>query len=108
TGEYTMDEASRQAALAALEKVKEELNVEVEYVQYTQDVRNELITSVLANDPVCDIAGIWGGAESTILAQNILQPLDDYVHLFEDEEYSWMLYDKIYGHYYFLTWKQTF
>jgi len=108
TGEYTMDEASRQAALAALEKVKEELNVEVEFIQYTQDVRSELITSVLANDPVCDIAGIWGGAESTILAQNILQPLDDYAYLFEDEEYSWMWYDKIYGHHYFLTWKQTF
>ena len=108
TGEYTMDEASRQAALAALEKVKEELNVEVEYVQYVQDVRSELITSVLANDPVCDIAGIWGGAESTILAQNILQELDEYAYLYEDDEYSWMWYDKIYGHNYFLTWKQTF
>ena len=108
TGEYTMPEANRQAALAALEKVKEELNVEIEYIQYAQDVRNELITSVLAGNPVCDMAGIWGGAESTILAQNVLQQLDEYSNMYESDEYSWMLYDKIYGHNYFLTSTQRF
>lgn len=108
TGEYTMAEADRQAALAALAKVKEELNVEVEFVQYTQDVRSELITSVLAGNPIVDIACMWGGSESTILAQNILQELDDYQSLYEDPEYSWMMYDKVYGHNYFFSWKQTF
>lgn len=76
TGEYTMPEAQRQAALAALAKVKDEMNVDIEFIVYAQDVRNELLTSVLAGNPVCDIAGIWGGAEATILAQNIMQPLD--------------------------------
>lgn len=108
TGEYVMDEASRQASLAALEAAKEQLNVEIEFVQYAQDTRSELITSVLANNPVCDIAILWGGSENTILSQNILQPLDDYADMFSDEEYSWMLYDKMYGHYYFLTSKQAF
>lgn len=108
TGEYTMDEASRQAALAALDKVKQELNVEVEFVEYTQDVRNELITSVLAGDPICDIACLWGGSESTILAQNILQELDSYEDMFKESEDSWMWYDKLYGHNYFFSWKQPF
>lgn len=108
TGEYTMDEASRQASLAALQAAKEQLNVDVEFVQYATDTRSELITSVLANNPVCDIAVLWGGSENTILSQNILQPLDDYADMFSDSEYSWMFYDKLYGHNYFLTSKQAF
>ncbi len=108
TGEYTMEEASRQASLAALQAVKDQLNVEVEFIQYATDTRSELITSVLANNPVCDIAILWGGSENTVLSQNILQPLDDYADMFADEEYSWMLYDKLYGHNYFLTSKQAF
>lgn len=103
TGEYTMEESSRQAALAALDAVKEQLNVEFEFVQYSDDVRNELMTSVLAGDPVCDLALIWGGAEGTILAQNVLQQLDDYSYIFEDEETSWMFYDKLYGHNYLMS-----
>lgn len=108
TGEYTLGEAERQASIAALNKAKEELNVDVEFVQYAQDTRSELITSVLAGNPVCDIAMIWGGAEATILAQNILQELDDYADLFKEEEYSWMFYDSLYGHNYFLSGKQAF
>jgi ABC-type glycerol-3-phosphate transport system substrate-binding protein len=56
TGEYTMPEAERQAALAALDAVKKQMNVEIEFVQYATDTRSELITSVLANNPVCDMA----------------------------------------------------
>ena len=83
TGEYTMAETERQAGLAGLQAVKDQLNVEFEFVQYSQDTRVELMTSVLAGDPVCEIANIWGGAESTILAQNVLQPLDDYTSAFD-------------------------
>ena len=108
TGEYTMSEADRQAALAGLAAAKEQLNVEVEFIQWATDVRSELITSVLANNPVADIVLMWGGSENTILSQNILQPLDEYVDLFAEPEYSWMLYDKMYGHNYFLTSKQAF
>lgn len=108
TGEYTLGEAERQASIAALNKAKELLNVDVEFVQYAQDTRSELITSVLAGNPVCDIAMIWGGAEATILAQNILQELDDYKDLFKEEEYSWMFYNSLYGHDYFVSGKQAF
>ncbi len=108
TGEYTMAETERQAALAALDAVKSELNVEFEFVQYSSDVRTELMTSVLAGDPVCDLATIWGGAEGTILAQNVLQELDDYADIFADEEVSWMFDDKLYGHNYLLSFTERF
>ncbi len=108
TGEYTMAESERQAALAGLQAVKDELNVEFEFVEYSQDTRVELMTSVLAGDPVCDIANIWGGAEGTILAQNVLQELDNYADIFADEESSWMFYDKLYGHNYLLSFTERF
>jgi hypothetical protein len=108
TGEYTMGEAERQAALAALDAVKKELNVEFEFVQYSGDTRNDLMTSVLAGDPICDLATIWGGAEGTILAQNVLQELDGYEDLFADDNYSWMWVDKLYGHNYFLSFTERF
>ena len=103
TGEYTMEESKRQAALAALEVVKNDLNVEFEFIQYSGDVRNDLMTSVLAGNPVCDLALIWGGAEGTILAQNVLQQLDDYADIFSTDDTSWMFYDKLYGHNYLLS-----
>ena len=102
TGEYTMGESERQAALAGLEAIKNELNVEYEFIQYAEDTRTELMTSVLAGDPVCDIAVLWGGSEATVLAQNVLQKLDDYVGLFEDDEASWLLDEALFGHYYLL------
>lgn len=103
TGEYTMGESERQAALAALDAIKNDLNVEFEFIQYSDDVRNELMTSVLAGNPVCDLAIIWGGAEGTILAQNVLQQLDNYSDIFADDETAWMFYDKLYGHNYLLS-----
>lgn len=102
TGEYTMNEADRQAALAGLQAIKDELNVEFEFIQYAEDTRTELLTSVLAGDPVCDIAVLWNGSESTVLAQNVLQKLDDYVGLFQDDETSWLLDEALFGHYYLL------
>lgn len=108
TGEYTMAEDKRQAYLAALDAIKEQYNVEFEFVQYADDTRNELMTSVLAGDPVCDLATIWGGAEGTILAQNVLQEIDAYKDIFSDEGVSWMLDDQLYGHYYLLSFTERF
>ncbi len=100
TGEYTMEESRRQAALAGLAAIKEAYNVEFEFLQYPVDVQSDLMTSVLAGDPICDIALLWGGVEPTILAQNVLQDLTPYVDLFEGEEASWLLKDPMFdGHY---------
>ncbi len=104
TGTYSItDEADRQLRLAAEEAIKEAYGVEIEYVQYSQDTRNELVLSVLAGNPVCDLALMWGGSENTVLAQNILRPLDQWAADFATDEYSWMLYSQLYGHNYFIT-----
>ena len=106
TGNYTIgDEEDRLIRLAAEDAVREAYNVEIQYVQYAQDTRSELVLSVLAGNPVCDLALMWNGSENTVLAQNILQPLDDYVGLYEGA--SWMLPDKVYGHNYFLNANQS-
>jgi len=103
TGEYTMEENKRQAALAGLAAIKEAYNVEFEFLQYPVDVQSDLMTSVLAGDPICDIALLWGGVEPTILAQNVLQDLTPYVDLFEGEEASWLLKDPMFGGHYLLN-----
>lgn len=103
TGEYTMGEAQRQAALVALQAVKETYNVDIEFLQYPVDVLTDLMTSVLAGDPICDLALMWGGSEPTILKQNVLQDLTPYVEegLFEGSE--WNLQDPLFGGHYLLN-----
>jgi len=41
--------------------------------------------------------------EGTLLAENVLQPLDGYEDLFQDEDSSWMYVGKVYGNHYFLN-----
>ena len=107
TGAYTIgDEEDRLIRVAAEEAVKAAYNVEIQYVQYAQDTRSELVLSVLAGNPVCDLALMWNGSENTVLAQNILQPLDAYTGLYDGA--AWMLPDKVYGHNYFLNANQSF
>ena len=107
TGAFTIgDEEDRLIRIAAEEAVKEKYNVDIEYVQYAQDTRSELVLSVLAGNPVCDLALMWNGSENTVLAQNILQPLDDYTGLYDGA--AWMMPDKVYGHNYFLNANVSF
>lgn len=107
TGAYAMtDEADRLLRVAAEEAVLAKHNVKIEYVQYAQDTRSELVLSVLAGNPVCDVALMWNGSENTVLAQNILQPLDAYVDVFEGAD--WMLPAPVYGHNYFINSNQSF
>ncbi len=105
TGEYTMGERERQAALAGLEAIKKAYNVEFEFLQYPVDVASDLMTSVLAQDPICDLALMWGGVEPTILAQNVLQDLSAYTGLFEDDEASWLLKGSVFDGYYLLGYE---
>lgn len=104
TGEYVMAADQREARYAAEAAILEELGVVFEYVAYPVNTTEDLLQSVMAGDPICDLAVMWGGSEATVLSQNVLQKLDDYAYIFlEDEEYSWMLYDKLYGSYYMLS-----
>lgn len=107
TGTYAMtDEADRLLRVAAEEAVLAKHNVKIEYVQYAQDTRSELVLSVLAGNPVCDLALMWNGSENTVLAQNVLQPLDAYVGIFEGAD--WMLPAPVYGHNYFVNSNVSF
>ena len=111
TGKYYItNETDRQNRLIAEATVLEKHNVKIEHVQYSQDVQSELVLSVVAGNPVCEIARMWNGSESTVLQQNILQQLDQYAYLFEGAE--WMLPTAVYGHNYFLNaniaWSQYF
>lgn len=108
TGKSTMPPDQLQARKKAAETVLKDLNVKIKWVQYSADTREVLLTSVLANDPVCDIALMWGGSQGTILAQNVLQPLDDYKDIFADEDTSWMFSEKIFGHNYLLNYILNF
>jgi len=107
TGTYSMtDEADRLLRLAAEAAVLEKHNVKIVHVQYAQDVRSELVLSVLAGNPVCEIARMWSGSESTVLAQNILQPLDEYAYIFEGAEWMWPT--AVFGHNYFVNTNVSF
>lgn len=92
TGEYpdTMPTALRDARLKALETIKEELNVELEFVQYSLPLEQQILQTVLAGDPIAEIVGMWAGVQGVILNQNVLQDLTPYKEYF-GEEASWML-----------------
>lgn len=108
TGKPGLAPDQLQAAQKAMATVLKQQNVKIKWVQYSGDVREVLLKSVLAKDPVCDIALLWGGSQGTILNQNVVQPLDKYASIFNDADSSWMLNDKMFGHYYLLNWVLSF
>lgn len=108
TGESGMAPDRQAAAARATQVVLDELNVKVIWVEYPSDIREALLQSVLANDPIADIALMWGGSQGTLLGQNIFQRLDDYQDLFADPDESWMLADPMFGHHYLLNFMLSF
>nr|WP_307992389.1 hypothetical protein [uncultured Niameybacter sp.] len=97
TGEYTMNEVDREIALQAMQKVKDELNVEIEWVQFPGDTTEVLLQSVMAGDPIADVVNLYANSQGTILGQNVLQPLDDYMEYFsKDAEIPAEVYGKQY------------
>lgn len=96
TGEYSMS-ADRDIAIAAMEKVKEDLGVQIEWVQFPGETTEVLLQSVIANDPLADVVNLYANSQGTILGQNILQPLDKYLDVFQGEPPA-----PIYGKHYFI------
>lgn len=104
TGESGMSEDNRRAAIAALEIVKENLGVDIEWVSYPTNIKQCLLQTVLAGDPLCHIPVMANGSQGTILSQNVLQPLDKYKDIFDSkEDYNWILLDKCFGNYYLMN-----
>ncbi|RIX53869.1 hypothetical protein D3P08_06315 [Paenibacillus nanensis] len=104
TGEPGMPPEQLLARQKAQEAVLNELNVEIQWVQYPSDLRESLLKSVLANAPIVDVALLWGGSQGTLIGQNIFQPLDEYESIFSDPDDAWMLGDKMFGNKYFLNY----
>src|SRR5690606_25216560 len=104
TGEPGMPPDQLAARKAAEEAVLNELNVKIEWKQYPEDIRESLLKSVLANDPIVDIALLWGGSQGTLLGQNIFQPLDQYKDIFADPDHEWMFGNQMFGGVYFLNY----
>lgn len=108
TGEYGMNEDDRIAYTAAAEKVKKELGVEIKWVEWsgpvvTDGIYTDILKSILAGDPICDLALVWPDAKGTMIQQNVFQEIDKYSDMFKEEKYSWMWMDKTFGHNYYLS-----
>ncbi len=104
TGESGMSEDNRRAAIAALNTVKDEMGVDIKWVSYPTDIKQCLLQTVLAGDPLCHIPIMANGSQGTLLSQNVLQQLDKYTDIFENNpDYSWMLVDKCFGNYYLIN-----
>lgn len=95
--------AEREARLYAEQQILEKYNCVIEFVDYPSSSTEDILRSVLAGDPIADIVRMCGDERGQILAQNVLQPLDDYAGLFADEDEAWMFWGPVYGHNYFLS-----
>ncbi|MCD8106158.1 MAG: hypothetical protein LUF35_14465 [Lachnospiraceae bacterium] len=103
TGEPVMGAEEMEARLYAEQQVLEKYNCVIEFVQYPSDLTECILQSVLAGDPIADIVRLTNGTQGQVLAQNVLQTLDDYAYLFEDEDDAWIYWGEVYGHNYFLN-----
>ena len=104
TGETRMGQQELNARLYAEAQVLEKFNVDFSWVGYpNHDITEELLRSVLANDPMAEVVLITTSRQGVLLAQNVLQPLDDFESLFQDEDSAWMLMGKVFGRRYFLN-----
>jgi hypothetical protein len=106
TGESGMSPENLRIAEIAEKKVLDELNIDIQWAMFSSDTREDILRSVLANDPVCDIALLWGGSQGTILGQNVMQDLTPYKDIFEgDPDTEWMFMAPVFGKNYFLSYE---
>src|SRR5690606_28401584 len=103
TGEPGMPPDQLAARKAAEEAVLNELNVKIEWKQYPEDIRDSLLTSVLPDQPIVDIAVLWGGGQGTLLGQNIVRRVDQYCDTFAGPAHAWMFGNRMFGGVYFLS-----
>lgn len=104
TGKTYMDGKIASAKKYALEKVKENLGVDIVFVQYpTSDYTSLIAESIEKGEPFCELAVLWSGSQKSALAANILQPIDNYTNVFyEPDGTKFPLEAKTQGHYYFM------
>ncbi len=103
TGESYQTFARQQAGLKALEVVKEKYGVDIQWKTWPNSSSQDILQSVLAEDPICHLANISTGSLANVLGQNVLQTLDDYIDIFQSPDTEWMLRPEFYGDYYFFS-----
>ncbi len=102
TGEYTVAPDKRIAGVNALNTVKEELGVDIKWKAWPGGATRDCLQTVLAGDPFCHLAVLSGSAQATVLTQNVLQPLDPYLDVFEHPDAEWIVMPEVFGHHYFM------
>ncbi|MBQ7876649.1 MAG: hypothetical protein IJ316_05090 [Clostridia bacterium] len=101
TGEPVMNPDRIKAAQAALKTVKEELGVDIKWKQWPNGVTQDILQTVLAGDPYCHIAILSNGFQGRVMVQNVLQPIDEYMHIFTDDpDATWIASGKTFGKHY--------
>jgi hypothetical protein len=106
TGEPGMAPENLRIAEIAEKKVLDELNIDIQWAMFPNDTREDILKSVLANDPICDIALLWSGSQGTILGQNVMQDLAPYKGIFDgDPDTQWMFMAPVFGKSFFLSYE---
>ncbi len=107
TGEPAMNPDYIRAAEKALGIVEDKLGVKVTWSQYSSDLQQLLLQTVLAGDPYCDLAVMWNGVQGNIMGQNILQNMKPYMEdVFwgeDDADKAWIPIGETFGGYYLLN-----
>ena len=103
TGEPALGQEELAARIYAERQVLEKYNVRFSWIPYPSDLNEDILRSVLAGDPLAELVRIVGSAQGQLLAQNVLQPLDDFAHYFDDEDSAWMFMGRVYGNHYFVN-----
>lgn len=103
TGKSPLGQEELNARIYAEQQVLEKYNAKIEFVQYPSDLTEVVLQTVLAGDPIADIVRVTNNSQGQLLAQNVLQPIDEYADLFKDDDDSWIFWGKVYGHNYFLN-----
>lgn len=104
TGEPGMSQQEMVARLYAEQQILEKFNVKFQWLEYgSGGLSDTVLRTVLAGDPVAEILHIFAAQHGALLAQNSVQPIDDFADYFQDEDSSWMLMGKIFGHNYFIN-----
>ena len=103
TGEPLMGQEEMNARLWAEQQVLEKFNVQFSWLEHgSSDPVESVLRGVFAGDPPAELVRMAAYQQGPILSQNVLQPLDEFANIFEDEDSSWLFLGKVYGHHYFL------
>ena len=103
TGEPRLGQQELNARIYAEEQVLQKYNVKLAWIPYPSDLREDILRSVLAGDPLAELVRIINASQGLLLGQNVLQPIDDFEYLFDDEDSRWMFMGKAYGRHYFIN-----